>query len=379
MEMDSYSQQRHLSQPLKRLRTISLDFEGSAASPSSSTRSVPIIQANNLDSKDESHLPVAKRRQYEGTHSQDSILDSRYENHIKPSFKPYWFEDGDVILVVGDHLFKLGRKMLTCSEIFEDMFLLAQPQDTGIFEGCPVVHLTDKPQDWMMVLQWMDNPQQFWQRREILYETIAGTLRISTKYEIPELRRIAVKHVHRIWPRNLRRMDDRAFSRHRLGISIIPPPLNIPNVHPFSVCADALALARECDLPDILPAIVYSLSIDFLHNDLVQDLHFALLLPDQQRIIKVSERLSAFHDNTLLELRSHISDMCGDCGTSLLSYWARELDLKKGQMRRWLLAQLDGMREDTPSGVCHDCLGAHYHLVESQLTLLESMLNVFGL
>lgn len=28
-----------------------------------------------------------------------------------------------------------------------------------MFEGCPVVHLSDKAQDWMAVLQYLDNPR----------------------------------------------------------------------------------------------------------------------------------------------------------------------------------------------------------------------------
>lgn len=88
---------------------------------------------------------------------------SPFSLHIRASFRPYWFPEGDVLLVVADHMFKLPRLILTCSEIFEDMFALADPgiclSEEEMYEGCPVVHLEDRPGDWMTLLRWIDNPE----------------------------------------------------------------------------------------------------------------------------------------------------------------------------------------------------------------------------
>lgn len=70
--------------------------------------------------------------------------------------------------MVDNHAFKLPRRWLLSSEIFGDMFMLALPPDQNgggavngqeMFEGCPVVHLSDRAQDWMAVLQYLDNPR----------------------------------------------------------------------------------------------------------------------------------------------------------------------------------------------------------------------------
>lgn len=88
---------------------------------------------------------------------------SPFTLHIRASFKPYWYPEGDVLLVVADHMFKLPRTMLSCSEIFEDMFALADPSlcanEEEMYDGCPVVHLEDRPSDWMTLLRWIDNPE----------------------------------------------------------------------------------------------------------------------------------------------------------------------------------------------------------------------------
>ena len=64
-----------------------------------------------------------------------------------------WFEDGNVILVaqgIGFRVYKgaLGR----ASEVFGDMFTLAKPSDPNTVEGCPVVELSDKAEDFLYLL-----------------------------------------------------------------------------------------------------------------------------------------------------------------------------------------------------------------------------------
>ena len=94
---------------------------------------------------------------------------SPFSLHIRASFRPYWFPEGDVLLVVADHMFKLPRSILSCSEIFEDMFALADPSlclaEEEMYDGCPVVHLEDRPGDWMTLLRWIDNPEYVFQER----------------------------------------------------------------------------------------------------------------------------------------------------------------------------------------------------------------------
>lgn len=52
------------------------------------------------------------------------------------------------------------------------------------------------------------------------YETLAGALRLSTKYEIASLHEKAVRAVIKIWPRKdkMRRLDAAAFNPNRVGM-----------------------------------------------------------------------------------------------------------------------------------------------------------------
>ncbi|KAI0270677.1 hypothetical protein BC834DRAFT_811002, partial [Gloeopeniophorella convolvens] len=154
----------------------------------------------------------------------------------------YWCDDGDLLLVVQDHVFKLKHTALDCSEVFRDMFAFAHSSADEELGGCAVVHLTDAPRDWMLLLQCMDDPHKFWETDDVTYDTLASALRLATKYEIPVVREPAVARLQALWPpaTQLETMDTRAFSPHRF---------------------DAITLARQCDLPEILPAIFYSLAV----------------------------------------------------------------------------------------------------------------------
>jgi len=56
----------------------------------------------------------------------------------------------------------------------------------------------------------------------IPYDTLAGALRISAKYEIEQFRQEAVTQIYKIWPRDLSKISEceRAFSTHRAGTCV---------------------------------------------------------------------------------------------------------------------------------------------------------------
>ncbi|VDC04674.1 unnamed protein product [Peniophora sp. CBMAI 1063] len=285
---------------------------------------------------------------------------SPFSLHIRASFRPYWFPDGDVLLVVADHMFKLPRAILSCSEIFEDMFALADPcagmgvggSEEEMFEGCPVVHLDDRPGDWMVLLRWIDNPEQFWED-EVPYETLAGALRLSTKYEIASLREKAVRAVIKIWPREdrMRRLDTTAFNSHRV---------------------DAIALARQCDLPEILPSIFYSFAIEYQS--------FPSLSPtldpwDAQRILSAVSALQDFLDRATSYVRNNIgSDRCP--GPSI--HWATELERdvvingsgSRVKQKHWLLRLAKhayNRQEIDALDACEECRVGYYRFLSDGL------------
>lgn len=57
-----------------------------------------------------------------------------------------YFDDGNIVLVVGVTCFRVHRSLLAkYSPIFRDMFSLPQPEDQETYDGVPMVELQDDP------------------------------------------------------------------------------------------------------------------------------------------------------------------------------------------------------------------------------------------
>ena len=60
----------------------------------------------------------------------------------------FWLEDGNVILVAGDTAFRVYRGLLESqSTVFQDMFASSSAIPDESYRECPIVHLTDDPED----------------------------------------------------------------------------------------------------------------------------------------------------------------------------------------------------------------------------------------
>ena len=69
--------------------------------------------------------------------------------------KQFWFEDGNVILVARDARFKVYKGLLAAqSPVFGDLFACASHAEET-YEGCPVVRLTDAPEDLKCLLGYL--------------------------------------------------------------------------------------------------------------------------------------------------------------------------------------------------------------------------------
>ena len=70
--------------------------------------------------------------------------------------QPFWFHDGDIVLVVEGRSWKIHRSKLMCSVVFADMMEVPQPTDIESMHGCPLVNLLhDSANDWLVVLRWL--------------------------------------------------------------------------------------------------------------------------------------------------------------------------------------------------------------------------------
>ena len=66
----------------------------------------------------------------------------------------FWFEDGSIVLVATKVAFKVYKGLLASqSPIFADMLATGSPQADRLMEGCPIVRLTDSPEDLRHLLR----------------------------------------------------------------------------------------------------------------------------------------------------------------------------------------------------------------------------------
>jgi hypothetical protein len=106
-----------------------------------------------LEPDDRPPSPPPKRRRTRVTG------DNGTQAHVEQPDNPFWFADGDFILRIENHLFKVHHIRLQASEIFTDMLALPQPPNADCIDGCPFVKLTDAATDWVVALKWMYDPE----------------------------------------------------------------------------------------------------------------------------------------------------------------------------------------------------------------------------
>lgn len=73
-----------------------------------------------------------------------------------------WFDDGNVVLVAENTLFKIYRGTLKAqSPLFEDLFALPQQESEQLekYEDCPLIHLHDSAADMRIFLKAMIDPE----------------------------------------------------------------------------------------------------------------------------------------------------------------------------------------------------------------------------
>jgi len=103
-----------------------------------------------------------------------------------------WYDDGNIVLVVQERVaFRVHRGVLAeNSHVFHDMFSIPQPlQDSELFDGCPLVHLSDTADDVRQLLRMLYRSRRHWRDdQQLPFSLVASVVRLSHKYEIEDLR-----------------------------------------------------------------------------------------------------------------------------------------------------------------------------------------------
>ncbi|RDX43358.1 hypothetical protein OH76DRAFT_1206067 [Lentinus brumalis] len=83
----------------------------------------------------------------------ESVADQRTDNDLVRDTE-FWFEGGSVVIVAGRVAFKVYRETLAVpSVVFQGMFQFPPNVVVLTFDGCPVVRVSDSPEDFRHLLR----------------------------------------------------------------------------------------------------------------------------------------------------------------------------------------------------------------------------------
>ncbi|CAK5271756.1 unnamed protein product [Mycena citricolor] len=315
-------------------------------------------------SSDADSLRPTKRRRGPGYQSECPLNRPSMDKHL-------WLPDGDIVLRVEGCGMRVHRRILRCSSVFGDMFSLPQPShlDVEQVDGCASVTLAgDKVHDWDVALKWLYEKDAFL-AQIVTFDTIAGALRLGTKYDMEELRGWAIAQLLLRWPEDVAEM--------RLT--------SLPHA------AEAIALARECSVARILPAAFYALSVQKFST--LADggrSHCALSPPDLRRLLAGREALQDVLLRILIEpltepgCPASDNSSCGQCAARRSQYIRAKFAPEacaKAPWGPWLVRELEGMVNDDVflRSLCSDCVHAHLTTARWRLGRLRCDMVAFFL
>ncbi|TFY75402.1 hypothetical protein EWM64_g8610 [Hericium alpestre] len=171
--------------------------------------------------------------------------------------KEMWFEDGDIIIKVGDEAFKLHKAKLSehCG-IFRHLF------DTPCIEageagdqGLPVFEDISSLDIWRVLIRLIYNPEKFMQRG-IHWVEIVHLFEIGRKFDCLLARDAAVHFFSSIYPTSIESM--KCLRTVRSLVSRVPDKVHFR----------ALRVAQEYKVHECLPAVWYSL-LEYTDEELI--------------------------------------------------------------------------------------------------------------
>ncbi|RDX41458.1 hypothetical protein OH76DRAFT_1449652 [Lentinus brumalis] len=108
------------------------------------------------------------------------------------------FDDGSIVLVAGNIAFKVYKGLLAAqSMVFSDMLSTGSAHATQVVDGCPVVHLSDSPEDLRHLLRALISKEQILVYAQdfahaYTFDQLAALVRLSHKYGIESVEKQAI-------------------------------------------------------------------------------------------------------------------------------------------------------------------------------------------
>jgi hypothetical protein len=278
-----------------------------------------------------------------------------------------WYDDGSVVLKAGDDFFRVHSSILSQkSPVFATLLLQSQAENTETHEGCPMVTMDDDAEELRQLLltiyelsYFEDNAQYFVYLRAIL--------RLSTKYEIPRLRDLALRRLKRGVPTTLASFDDPGLQDDRASAQ-----RNVLAV---------INLARETNCLELLPCAYYYCSRLPTSTIFEGDGGVVLALPDVTACILGKDQLLNMQRQTthpfLYTLPQRAFGFgpkgcdCGENDRLLLQYLQRQ-DFTKP-------CTFEQFTDWGKIGMCKSCIPSRQHMKSQRDAAWGQLPRIFGL
>ncbi|KAL1747124.1 hypothetical protein HDZ31DRAFT_80705 [Schizophyllum fasciatum] len=319
---------------------------------------------------DDEYMPMRKRRRLSKRDSRCDVDSQTVSPASGPTWRPTYMREypgADLVLRVKDAHFKVHKERLARAAVFADMFEFPQPVDAETLDGCPLVPVFgDEVEDWDATLLWLYEKDDVACGRARHWPVLKGALRISTKYAIADLRACIVSSLRAIWPETIFDMD-----------------LNcLPNA------AEAIALSRECNVPEILPSAFYALSVQRWSSGADGwTSHLTISPSDLRRLLagreSLQEFLAAILVNPLFDPDVDTQGSCPACAARLEAYWRAKLAPDTSTpWTFWISREMKMMLDDHAftDSLCDDvCFDTHDSLLWARMRRLNESVPRFFL
>ncbi|KAI0655644.1 hypothetical protein C8Q70DRAFT_1016816 [Cubamyces menziesii] len=205
-----------------------------------------------------------------------------------------WFEDGNVILAVGDKEFKLYRGPLMAHSLaFRDMLSLPQPESgpASADDACPVIRLDESVENLRHLLRRIPLSRTLTSVNEPSFDEVYACIVLGRKYKCEKIVTQYIEYLRKFYPSYYKDYEPRFPSN--------PPPSNPPAFRPID-CVGVVNLARSIGEDTLLPValarcmdIPFSeLSAGFVRADGVRE---TCSLDDIVRIVEAQKNLAQLY------------------------------------------------------------------------------------
>ncbi|KAJ7437426.1 hypothetical protein FB451DRAFT_1449734 [Mycena latifolia] len=188
-----------------------------------------------------------------------------------------WYSDGNLVIHAGHMIFRVYRGMLARqSPLLREMVSPSKLSTYGVIEGCPVLDIPHSASETAYFLAAIFDANSFDSLLgRISFDAIAAVLRLSSEYQIPELRRKALILLSDVYPMSLLQ-----FSRMELA-----PSYGRDQILPV------IELARAHGADWILPLAFYRFCLEMTGRSLMYGVEY-----DGTQVLLSSADAAACHD-----------------------------------------------------------------------------------